>query len=66
MEELLAKLESLKKAHLDEGMAVIKARGGAVSPFDLLTIRVLNRSMSLTSGFITLGREDNYVTFFYT
>ncbi len=58
-EELLSKLEGLRQAHLDEGMAVTKAFADAVYPFDLLTYAVLNRSMSLTSGFVTLLRSDN-------
>jgi len=60
-EELLKNLEALNKLHIDEGMAVAKAFGGAIYPFDLLTYGVLTRSMSLTSGFITLLRADNYV-----
>jgi len=61
IEKLLSKLETLNKAHLNEGMAVMKGFGGALYPFDLLTCAVLNRSMSLTSGFITLVRAKNYV-----
>ena len=61
MEELLNKLETLNEAHLDEGIAVMKAFGGAVYPFDLLTLGVLNRSMSLTSGFAILMRAENYL-----
>lgn len=60
-EALLKKLELLNKSHIDEGAAVMKAFGGAMYPFDLLTLGVLNRSMSLTSGFITLMRQDNYL-----
>ena len=61
IEPLLQQLEKLNKEHVDEGFAVTKAFGGAVYPFDLLTFGVLNRSMSLTSGFITLMRAENYV-----
>jgi hypothetical protein len=61
IEPLLQKLEELNKAHVDEGMAVMKAFGGAIYPFDLLTYGVLNRSMSLTSGFLMLVRAENYV-----
>ncbi len=39
----------------------MKASEGVLYPFDLLAIAVLNRSMSLTSGFITLMRRDNFV-----
>jgi hypothetical protein len=60
-EKLIEKLEELNKAHIDEGMAVMKAFGGVVYPFDLLTFGVLNRSISLTSGFILLIRANNYV-----
>ena len=61
MEDLLTKLETMKAAHLDEGMKVVQAYGGAAYPFDFLTWAVLNRSMSLTSAFITLMREVNYL-----
>ena len=61
IEELLVELETLNKAHLDEASAVMKAGGGALFPFDFLTLGVLNRSMSLTSGFVTLHRAGNYV-----
>jgi len=61
MEDLLTKLETLKVVHLDEGMKLVQAYGGAAYPFDLLTWAVLNRSMSLTSAFITLMRELNYL-----
>jgi len=61
IETLLEKLDELNKAHVAEGEAVTKAFGGVIYPFDLLTYGVLNRSMSLTSGFITLVRADNYV-----
>ena len=61
IEELLSELETLNKAHLDEATAVMKAGGGALFPFDFLTLGVLNRSMSLTSGFVMLLRANNYV-----
>ncbi len=57
----LNNLKKLNDAHLKEGEAITKAFGGAVYPFDLLTFAVLNRSMSLVSGFITLMRSDNFV-----
>jgi len=60
-ETLLKKLEQLNKTHIDEGAAVMKAFGGAMYTFDLLTLGVLNRSMSLTSGFVALMRLDNYL-----
>lgn len=60
--QLLEDLEKSNKVHLYEGKAVLEAFGGAMYPFDLLTIAVLNRSMSLTSGFVTLMRLDNFVS----
>jgi len=59
--QLLNNLETSKNAHLKEGEAITKAFGGALYPFDLLAFAVLNRSMSITSGFITLMRKDNFV-----
>lgn len=59
--QLLEDLEKLNDAHLEQGKAIMKAFGGAVYAFDLLSFAVLNRSMSLTSGFITLMRKDNFV-----
>ncbi|MBA7680654.1 hypothetical protein ES703_88975 [subsurface metagenome] len=59
--QLLNDLEKSNEIHLKEGEAVMKAFGGSIYPFDLLTFAVLNRSMSLTSGFVTLMRKDNFV-----
>jgi hypothetical protein len=59
--QLLEDLEKLNDAHLEQGEAIMKAFGGAVYAFDLLSFAVLNRSMLLTSGFITLMRKDNFV-----
>lgn len=59
--QLLKDLEKLNGAHLEQGEAIGKAFGGAVYTFDLLSFAVLNRSMSLTSGFITLMRRNNFV-----
>jgi hypothetical protein len=61
IEKLLKNLEEVNKMHPYEGLAVMKAFKGAVYPFDLLAIAVLNRSMSLTSAFITLMRSNNFV-----
>ena len=58
---LLHDLEKSNDAHQKEGEAIMKAFEGALYPFDLLAIAVLNRSMSLTSGFISLMRRDNFV-----
>jgi hypothetical protein len=58
---LLEDLEKLNNAHLEQGKTIEKAFGGAVYAFDLLSFAVLKRSMSLTSGFITLMRKDNFV-----
>lgn len=57
----MKQLEELNKAHLDEGLKVMQADNGAAYPFDILTTGVLNRSMSLTSGFVTLMRKENYL-----
>src|SRR5680860_9410 len=59
--QLLDNLEKLNYEHIEQGNAIGKAFGGAFYPFDILTFAVLNRSMSLTSGFITLMRKDNFV-----
>jgi len=59
--QCLNDLEKLNRTHLEQGEAIRKAFGGAIYPFDLLSFAVLNRSMSLTSGFITLMRKDNFV-----
>lgn len=59
--QLLNDLEKLNSAHLEQGESIWKAFGGVVYPFDLLSCAVLNRSMSLTSGFITLMRKNNFV-----
>jgi len=59
--QLLEELEKLNNAHLEQGEAIGKAFGGAVYAFDLLSFAVLNRSMSLTSGFITLMGKDNFI-----
>ena len=64
MEKLLTQLEILKTAHLDEGMKISQAYGGALYAFDLLAWAVLNRSTSLTAGFITLMRTANYLAAF--
>ncbi|HAJ32746.1 MAG TPA: hypothetical protein DCK79_05175 [Candidatus Atribacteria bacterium] len=61
LDRLLKDLEKLNDVHLEQGEAIGKAFGGAVYAFDLLSFAVLNRSMSLTSGFITLMRKDNFV-----
>jgi len=61
LDRLLKDLEKLNDAHLEQSEAIGKAFGGAVYAFDLLSFAVLNRSMSLTSGFITLMRKDNFV-----
>lgn len=60
-DELLRNLGQMRKAHLDEAKAIIEAFGGAIYAFDLLAYAVLNRSMSLTSGFTMLMRADNFV-----
>ncbi len=59
--QLLDDLEKLNDAHLEQGEAIMKAFGGDLYAFDLLSFAVLNRSMSLTSGFVTLMRKDNFV-----
>ena len=59
--QLLDNLEKLNYEHLEQGKAIGKAFGGAFYPFDILSFAVLNRSMSLTSGFITLMRNDNFI-----
>ena len=61
IDTLLQRLEELNRAHLEEGIAIMEAFGGTVYPFDLLAYAVLNRSISLTSGFIMLMRADNFV-----
>lgn len=58
---LLDELEKSNEIHLDEGEAILKAYGGLLYPFDLLSLAVLNQSMSLTSGFIRLMRSHNFV-----
>lgn len=62
VDQFLQDLEQYKKAHIAEAKAIAEASQGAVYPFDLLARAVLNRSMSLTSGFITLMRLDNFVS----
>jgi hypothetical protein len=59
--QLLDNLEKLNDVHLEQGDAIRKAFGGAFYEFDMLSFAVLNRSMSLTSGFITLMRKDNFI-----
>ena len=59
--QLLDNLEKLNDAHLEQGDTIRKAFGGAFYEFDMLSLAVLNRSMSLTSGFITLMRKDNFI-----
>jgi len=59
--QLLNNLEKLNYEHLEQGKAIGKAFGGAFYPFDILSFAVLNRSTSLTSGFITLMRKGNFI-----
>ncbi len=60
--QLLDRLEESNKLHIKEAEAVLKADEGNMYPFDFLVVAVLNRSMSLTSGFIALMRLDNYIS----
>gem|GEM_PF-694837 len=59
---LLDRLEEDSKLHIEEAEALLKADKGNMYSFDFLAIAVLNRSMSLTSGFIALMRLDNYIS----
>ena len=60
--KLLDDLEKYNKNHVKEAETLLIADEGKMYPFDYLAIAVLNRSMSLTSGFIALMRLDNYIS----
>jgi len=59
---LLDELEEDNKLHIEEAEALLKADRGNLYMFDYLAIAVLQRSMSLSSGFIALMRLDNFIS----
>jgi hypothetical protein len=62
IDNLLNKLEENNKLHIEEAELLLKADKGNFYMFDFLAIAVLQRSMSLSSGFIALMRLDNFIS----
>jgi hypothetical protein len=61
LEKLLKHLEDAQPFHLEVGLKMAKAYGGAVYPVDLLANAALNRSANLLDGFVTLARKRNFI-----
>ena len=59
---LLDDLEMDNKLHVEEATELLKADNGNLYTIDFLAIAVLQRSMSLNSGFIALMKMDNYIS----
>lgn len=62
LEELLDKLRGSEPLHLDVGLRMMKADGGAVFPLDLLALAVLNRSSNLVPAFASLVESRNFIS----
>lgn len=60
--QILDSLEQNNEMNVKEAEALLTTNNGNLYPLDFLAIAVLNRSMSLTSGFVTLMRLDNYIS----
>lgn len=61
LEKLLKHLEDSQPFHLEVGLKMAQAYGGAIYPVDLLAQAVLNRSANLLDGFVTLARKRNFI-----
>ncbi|HEY9685407.1 MAG TPA: hypothetical protein V6C52_00380 [Coleofasciculaceae cyanobacterium] len=61
LETLLQTLDASRQKHLGIAVAIYKANNGTLDSVDLLATAVLNRSMALISGFITLVRNQNFL-----
>ena len=61
LERFLGLLETSRDAHLEVGMCMHKAYGGAIYPLDLLASAVLKRSMALIDGFSAMIRAENFI-----
>jgi len=61
LEESLARLTDLDRAHLELGMEMSKAHGGAIYGMDLLAFGALNRSKAHIGGFRTLIDAKNLI-----
>jgi len=59
LEDSLAKMSGLERAHLELGTVMLKAHDGDLYPMDLLATAALNRSFAHISGFrpLVVGRN---------
>jgi hypothetical protein len=61
LESRVARIEGLRADHLSLAKRVLQADGSKMFSLDLLASAVINRSLSLCSGFASLVRDENYL-----
>ncbi len=61
LEVLLKHLSDSEAYHLEAGLQMAKAAGGALYPLDLLAQAVLNRSTNLIPAFVYLIESQNFI-----
>lgn len=61
-EKLIETLDKLDNEFIQSSMRVLKAGEGNMYTIDLLSSAVNNRALQLTKGFITLIKEDNFIS----
>ncbi|EMB9237046.1 hypothetical protein U9608_004651 [Vibrio alginolyticus] len=62
LEQMYKKLENTHQKHLDIGMSIMNAQGGAFYYQDMLFLAAINRSLGQKSAFLQLMKADNYLT----
>jgi hypothetical protein len=61
LETRIARIEGLRSRHLSLAERMLEADGSKMFSLDLLALAVINRSLSLCVGFVSLVRAENYL-----
>lgn len=62
LENIIAELENFPSQFIGSSERIMKAGNSKLFTMDLLALAVNNRAISLTNGFVTLVKSENYLT----